>query len=76
MLFVRLVDVLVNDVYLAVALAEEIVLGFIDRAYDDFLSLCELYKLEKGDLLVKAIDLTAKWPFLLLLILNCCLLIH
>lgn len=76
MLFVWLVDVLVNDVYLPVVLTEQIVLGLIDRAYDDFLSLCKLYKLEEGDLLVKAIDLTTKRPFLLFLVLNCRLLVH
>lgn len=76
MLFVRLVDVLVNDMYLPVVFAEEVVLGFVDGADDDFLSLREFYELEEGNLLVKAIDLTTKRPLLLLLILNCSLLVH
>ena len=75
-MLIRLVNVLVDDIYLAVVLTEEIVLGLVDRAYDDLLCLRELYKFEEGDLLIKAIDLTAKRPFLLFLILNCRLLVH
>ena len=76
LLLIGLVDVLVNDVYLPVVLTEEVVLGFIDRADDDFLGLCKLDELEEGNLLVKAVDLASKGPLLLFLILNCRLLVH
>lgn len=74
--FFGLVDILVDDLYLASIFAEEVVLEFIDRADDHLFRFGEIDELEEGDFLVELVDFGSEGPVAFLAVLDGGLFVH